>query len=188
MVYIIQVCWQLASRIRTDASWSCSQVVWYIPLLCVQWKTPYDGQRNCPKHVEFYSKNKFEELVHLVGFIIRIVSWVRWKTNFLKILTASRFDIIFAIFHHIPDPLCTVHVSNPCWQLHRLGSDLFRTFKVFILSHPHASKTQDGRHLSLEEVPGHLSHRKYTVYRSGSVWNSTGVEESRISVEVTNRI
>jgi len=29
----------------------------------VQWKTPDDGQRNCPKHVEFYSKNKFEKLV-----------------------------------------------------------------------------------------------------------------------------
>jgi len=40
-------------------------------LLCVQWKTPDDGQRNCPKHVEFYSKNKFEKSVHLVGFIIR---------------------------------------------------------------------------------------------------------------------
>jgi hypothetical protein len=26
----------------------------------------------CPKHVEFYSKNKFEKLVQLVGFIIRI--------------------------------------------------------------------------------------------------------------------
>jgi len=26
-------------------------------LLCVQWKTPDDGQRNCPKHVEFYLKN-----------------------------------------------------------------------------------------------------------------------------------
>ena len=24
-----------------------------------------------PKHVEFYSKNKFEKSVHLVGFIIR---------------------------------------------------------------------------------------------------------------------
>jgi len=41
-------------------------------LLCVQWKTPDNGQRNCLKHVEFYSKNKFEKLVHLVGFIIRI--------------------------------------------------------------------------------------------------------------------
>ena len=35
-------------------------------------RTPDDGQRNCPKHVEFYSKNKLEKLVHLVGFIIRL--------------------------------------------------------------------------------------------------------------------
>jgi len=35
-------------------------------------KTPDDGRKNCPKHAEFYSKNKFEKLVHLVDFIIRI--------------------------------------------------------------------------------------------------------------------
>jgi len=29
-------------------------------------------QRNCLKHVEFYSKNKFEKLVYLVGFIFRL--------------------------------------------------------------------------------------------------------------------
>jgi len=34
-------------------------------------KTPDDGKRKCPKHVEFDSNNKFEKLVHLVGFIIR---------------------------------------------------------------------------------------------------------------------
>jgi len=34
--------------------------------------TPDDGQRKCAKHVEFYSKNKFEKLVQLVGLIIRI--------------------------------------------------------------------------------------------------------------------
>ena len=71
------MCWQLARRIRTEPSWSCSQVVsrpvWHIPLLRVQWKTPDDEQRNCPKHAEFYSKNKFEKSVHLVGFIIRIL-------------------------------------------------------------------------------------------------------------------
>ena len=49
-----------------------SKPVWHIPLLCVQWNTPDDKQRNCPKHVEFYSKNKFEILVNLVGFIIRM--------------------------------------------------------------------------------------------------------------------
>jgi hypothetical protein len=31
-----------------------------------------DGQRICPKHVEFYSKNKFEKLAHLVVFITRM--------------------------------------------------------------------------------------------------------------------
>jgi len=33
-------------------------------------KTADDGQRNCPKHVEFYSKNKFEKLVRLIGLIV----------------------------------------------------------------------------------------------------------------------
>jgi len=41
-------------------------------LLCIQYQTTDDGQKTCPKHVEFYSKNKVEKLVHLVGFIIRI--------------------------------------------------------------------------------------------------------------------
>ena len=53
----------------------------HIPLLCIQWKTPDDGQRNCPKHVEFYSKNKFEKLVHLVGFIIGTHMHNAWHAN-----------------------------------------------------------------------------------------------------------
>jgi len=56
-------------------SWYCSQAVsktvWHIPLLCVQWKTPDDGQRNCPKHIDFHSKNNFEKSMNLVGFIKR---------------------------------------------------------------------------------------------------------------------
>jgi hypothetical protein len=47
-----------------------------MPLPCVQQKTPDDGQRNCPKHVEFHSKNKFEKLVRLVGFIMRNITSV----------------------------------------------------------------------------------------------------------------
>ena len=35
-------------------------------------KTTCFGRRNCPKHVEFYSKNKLEKMLHVVGFIIRI--------------------------------------------------------------------------------------------------------------------
>jgi hypothetical protein len=64
MVYVVQFRRQLASRIRT--SWSCSQAVskpvWHVPLLCVQWKTPDDGQRYCLKHVDFHSETKFSEI------------------------------------------------------------------------------------------------------------------------------
>ena len=35
-------------------------------------KLPDGGQRNCPKYVEFHSKNKSEKLVHPVGFNIKI--------------------------------------------------------------------------------------------------------------------
>ena len=57
-------------------------------LLCVQYWTPDDGQRNCPKHVEFYSKNKFEKLVHLIGFIIRISgrNLIHGVTVFIKLI------------------------------------------------------------------------------------------------------
>ena len=46
-------------------------------------KTHDDGQRNCPKHVEFKSKNKFEKLAHLVGVAIRNLSrcTVTWTSN-----------------------------------------------------------------------------------------------------------
>ena len=63
--------WCMSYRFA-DGLQTVSKPVLHIPLLCVQWKTADDGQRNCPKHAEFYSKNKFEKLVHLVGFIIRI--------------------------------------------------------------------------------------------------------------------
>jgi hypothetical protein len=58
-----------ADGLRAGSSWNCSSI---LILLCVQWKTPDDGQRNCLKHVEFHSNNKFKKLMHPVGFIIQI--------------------------------------------------------------------------------------------------------------------
>jgi hypothetical protein len=72
MVYVIQFCWQLASRIRTFRP-DPDRKLYDIYHCCVHSETPPDDwQRKCPKHVEFYSKNKFEKLAHLVCFIIRI--------------------------------------------------------------------------------------------------------------------
>jgi len=70
----------------------------HIPLLCVQWKTPNDGQRNCPKHVEFHSKNKLEKIVHLVGFIKRCPGQVvaLWCHNELD-CNWTNFDYIWCM-------------------------------------------------------------------------------------------
>jgi hypothetical protein len=55
LVYVMHVWWQFSS-----STWSCLKIViknaWRIPMPNVQWKTPDDGQKNCPKHVEFLDK------------------------------------------------------------------------------------------------------------------------------------
>jgi len=62
------------SGLRLDPALKLSANLYDIYHCCVYSENiPDDGQRNCPKHVEFYSKNKFEKLVLLVRFIIRIV-------------------------------------------------------------------------------------------------------------------
>ena len=37
----------------------------------IQWKTPDDGQRNCPKHVEFLDKKKSGKLMGLLVLLKR---------------------------------------------------------------------------------------------------------------------
>jgi hypothetical protein len=49
-------------------------------LLYVQSCTPDDGRKDRPKHVECHSKiNKFDTLVHLVGFNIGISTQIFFK-------------------------------------------------------------------------------------------------------------
>jgi len=67
------------------------------------------GHRNCPKDVELYSKNKFEKLGHLVGFVIRIYHDTRssecqiWKIlNFISVVywfsSIIDYDMTFTIY------------------------------------------------------------------------------------------
>jgi len=79
-----RLCWLLASRIRIPLASSQLNLYDIYLLPCVQCWTPYDGQRNCLKYVEFYSKNKFEKLVHLVGFII-IIYHNAWSSECQKL-------------------------------------------------------------------------------------------------------
>jgi len=63
-----------------------------------------DGQRYCPKHVKSYSKNKFENLVFLFGFIIRMLVWSFAKTAQLVQKLIWR-ETRTACWYHIPTPL-----------------------------------------------------------------------------------
>jgi len=93
MVYVIQVYVQLASRISTEPRAgsgrnhkqdqdgtssvlillaSCPQTCMIYTIAVCTVKNSWWWTEELPKHVEFYSKNKFEKLVHLVGFIVRI--------------------------------------------------------------------------------------------------------------------
>jgi hypothetical protein len=126
-----------SSRIRMEPVpfWSCSKAVykpvWHIPLLSVQWITPDDGQRNCPKHVEFHSQNKFEKLVHLVGFIIRKESSIhpynKWHQNPWYQLSKEACDLVHAA-------ICPFMRYNSFENIHRTFSistmHLERSYKI----------------------------------------------------------
>ena len=94
-------------------SQAVSKPVWHIPLLCVQWKNPDDGQRNCPKRVEFHSKNKFEKSVHLVGFIIRNLSGctVTWTSDFKNFTY-----ILLSIFKLIKNVIIPLSIKKLFWR------------------------------------------------------------------------
>jgi len=78
MVYVIQVtvtaCEQDQDGTRSVLILiaSCQQNSMTYTIVVFTVKTPDVGQRNCPKHVEFYCKSGFEKLVHLIGLIVEI--------------------------------------------------------------------------------------------------------------------
>ena len=132
LVHLVGFIIRILSRCTVTLSWFCSQAVsktvWHIPLLCVQWKTPDDGQRNCPKHVEFYSlqKNKFEKLVHLVRFIVRILSrcTVTWTSNItLQFIRTRKFAV------------CTILLKRKITQLSVIFA-IRHAFGLFSLYRP----------------------------------------------------
>jgi len=50
---------QAESGLLTQLGSGHQKLAWNLPVPNLQWKTPDDGQRRCPKHVEFYNKINF---------------------------------------------------------------------------------------------------------------------------------
>ena len=61
----------------------------------VEWRTPDDGQRNRPKHIEFLDKNKFEKISASVGFIKKKFVTMHGHMN-IKISHSSFYKLISA--------------------------------------------------------------------------------------------
>jgi hypothetical protein len=59
----------------------------------VQWRTPDDGQRNGPKHVEFLDKNKFGKISASVGFIKKKFVAMHGHMNIKKIILSPLRNI-----------------------------------------------------------------------------------------------
>ena len=51
------------------ASKQSAEPVWYIPIAVYTVLTPDDGQRNCPKHVEFFLILDFRRVLNIVNFL-----------------------------------------------------------------------------------------------------------------------
>jgi len=78
MVYVIRVCWQLARRIRMERSSilillaSCQQTRMTYTIAVCTVENSWWGTEELSKTCRLSFQNKFEKLVHLFGFIIRI--------------------------------------------------------------------------------------------------------------------
>ena len=94
MVYVIQPASRSGHSILILLAGSQQTCMTYTIAVCTV-KTADFGQRNCPKHVEFYSKNTFEKLAHPFVFIIRIYHDARSPERQIS-LSSWRISDIFA--------------------------------------------------------------------------------------------
>jgi len=114
VVYVIQVCWQLASRIRSELSsvlillWSCQQIcMTYTTAVCTvknSWWWTEERSEKC----RILFQNNFEKLAHLVGFILRAKIYTYYSTLFMQ----SLYVILLQFCPHVDNFHYYGHVSN----------------------------------------------------------------------------
>jgi len=73
-------------------------LVWPIPIaVCTVLDFWWWTERDCPRHVVFHSRNKFEKLLHLLAFIIRIFQFYLSYSDFLPIYLMCRKLLLYLI-------------------------------------------------------------------------------------------
>jgi hypothetical protein len=80
-----------------------------------------------PKHVEFYSKNKSEKLVHLVGYIIRT-----YKSSAVLYGSTDMVTILSELHHSVIScQKCNVCVTRPPSSYSCMMSELTHSDKQY---------------------------------------------------------
>ena len=116
LVRFRQVMWPLPSRVRLkqfqpdSARKRSHNLHETYQLPCVQQITPDDGQRRCPKHVEFYDKINFGYLMRLVGCFIRSAPVLRFVFGLMKAQWAETCRRIVNIDYQYMLCLLTVQI------------------------------------------------------------------------------
>ena len=77
-----------------------------------------------PEHVEFYSKNKFEKLVHLVGFLIRIFHDARSSEHQISNLKVWHPRCVRSIIQSCSVYISIYTYSHETQQLYIISSDI----------------------------------------------------------------
>jgi hypothetical protein len=67
-----------------------------MPVPNVQWKTPDDGHRNCPKHVEFRTRINLE-ISASVGFIVKKVLYIVIRVHYVEDFSAASLSLCHLI-------------------------------------------------------------------------------------------
>ena len=144
-------------------------------------------QRNCPKHAEFYSKNKFEKLVHLVGFIIIGLTPVRLcRTEFqdrsFRVLCGAVCDCVSSVVgpkdnpYHMPgyhrEKLVRWHHKEP------LRSEVASCRVLPLESDTKMSHRTKGRLVSLYFAFTSLDRRKKDKRQRTQTWMAEVTDET----------
>jgi len=97
---------------------------WYMSYMFADSCSQLSANWNCPKHVEFHSKNKFEKLVYLVGFIIRnIRNYFYGNINFDYFNIILKYIYFFHSYSFFLDFIQLYsHFHFPCFYCCRLST------------------------------------------------------------------
>jgi hypothetical protein len=157
---------------------------WYMPAnlydiyqCCVySKKTPNDGQRNCPKYVDFQTKTKFEKLMHLVGFIIRNLTYGEITNYKISHHTFFFYFPLISLSWYI-------EISKIWTKSHKMNITLLTeltTLEAKTLTWSNTAVFGNGESCKDQNIGWQGRHRTKTEWRQHEISNNSSMEQYRM--------